>query len=39
MVSVSWITPMTLGPEPKIISEVKFLFPPAYGKIDFKEEC
>ena len=21
------------------ISEVKFLFPSAYGKIDFKEEC
>ena len=27
------------GPEPENISEVKVLFPSAYGKIDFKEEC
>lgn len=38
MVSIFWITPTTPVLNQNI-SEVKFLFPPAYGKIDFKEEC
>ncbi len=38
MVSVSWITPMTLALNQKHLKS-KVSFSPVYDKIDFKEEC